>query len=84
MDFEAIRLDELCEHALDVSFELAVQRGADDSVIAELRAALTRTPERERRCEVLALALYRAGRQAEARRDRCQVGENTLESLVGA
>ncbi|MEO6653223.1 MAG: BTAD domain-containing putative transcriptional regulator [Ilumatobacteraceae bacterium] len=66
VEYEAIRLDELREHALDVSFELAVEHGADDAVVADLRAALARMPERERRCELLAIALYRAGRQSEA------------------
>lgn len=66
VEYEAIRLDEMREHAFDVRYELAVEAGDHDSIIGELAAALARTPERERRCELLALALYRGGRQSAA------------------
>ncbi len=64
--YEAIRLDELREHALDLRFELLVEHGAHEEVVGELAAALERTPERDRRSELLALALYRSGRQTSA------------------
>ncbi len=90
VEYEAIRLDELREHALDVRFELLIENGVHAELVGELTAALARTPERDRRCELLALALYRAGRQTSAldliartrRRLREDFGLNLSESLA--
>jgi tetratricopeptide (TPR) repeat protein len=40
--------------------------GRHGDAIADLRSALNRSPTSERRCELLAVALYRAGNQADA------------------
>ena len=66
VDYERVRLDELREHARDVRFELLLERGEQDAVIGELFAESARTPDREHRSELLAHALYRSGRQADA------------------
>lgn len=66
VDAVAVRLDELHEQAVDLRFELRLVDDEPDSLISELRAAVDRCPTRERRAEMLALALYRAGRQSEA------------------
>ena len=62
----AVRLDELREQAVDLRFELRLVDDEPASLVSELRTALDRCPTRERRAEMLALALYRAGRQSEA------------------
>ncbi len=66
VEYEAIRLDELRESALDLRFSLAIERGSDDEIVGELTSEVARTPYREHRCELLALALYRVGRQTSA------------------
>ena len=66
VDAAAVRLDELREQAVDLRFELRLVDDEPASLVSELRTALDRCPTRERRVEMLALALYRAGRQSEA------------------
>lgn len=66
VDAAAVRLDELREQAVDLRFELRLVDDDPESLVSELRTALDRCPTRERRAEMLALALYRAGRQSEA------------------
>jgi DNA-binding SARP family transcriptional activator len=66
VDAEAIRLDELHEQALDLRFELRLVIDEPASMVSELRTAVDRFPARERRAEMLALALYRSGRQSDA------------------
>ncbi len=66
VDAAAVRLDELREQAVDLRFELRLVDDEPASLVSELRTALDRCPTRERRAEMLALALYRAGRQSEA------------------
>jgi DNA-binding SARP family transcriptional activator len=66
LDAEAVRLEEQREQATDERFELCLLTNRSATVISELRAALDRQPTREHRAELLATALYRAGRQADA------------------
>jgi DNA-binding SARP family transcriptional activator/tetratricopeptide (TPR) repeat protein len=63
------RLDELEERrltAVETWAEAALATGRHHDVAAELRAAVAAHPLRERLCEHWMLALYRAGRQADA------------------
>ncbi|MGH9135078.1 MAG: AfsR/SARP family transcriptional regulator [Ilumatobacteraceae bacterium] len=66
VDAEAVRLDELREQAIDLRFELRLVDHDPASLVSELRAALDCQPTRERRAEMLALTLYRSGRQSDA------------------
>jgi DNA-binding SARP family transcriptional activator len=63
---EAVHLDDLREHAIDERFELGLLSGDSTALLTDLRSAHDRSPMRERRSELLATALYRVGRQAEA------------------
>jgi YVTN family beta-propeller protein len=64
---EAIeRLEELREAVITDRAEARLALGRHDDLISELTAAVAREPLRERPREQLMLALYRAGRQAEA------------------
>lgn len=64
----AARLTELRQAALDASSDAALALGDNESVIRRLEALLVHDPYRERRWAQLMVALYRAGRQAEALR----------------
>jgi DNA-binding SARP family transcriptional activator len=66
VDHEAVRLDDLREQAIDERFELGLLSGDPSALLTDLRAAHDRSPMREQRAELLATALYRVGRQAEA------------------
>jgi DNA-binding SARP family transcriptional activator len=63
---EAARLEELRINALEGRLEADLQRGRHDDVVAELEALVGRHPLREGLRRQHMLALYRAGRQAEA------------------
>jgi DNA-binding SARP family transcriptional activator len=63
---ETARLDELHAGALEARIEADVALGTDVALAPELEALVARYPLRERLREQLMLALYRAGRQAEA------------------
>ena len=63
---EAARLEELRLGALEDRIEAQLTIGQHAEVIAELEGLTARYPLRERSWEQLMLALYRAGRQAEA------------------
>lgn len=63
---EVIRLEELREQAIDERFALLLRTEDPSRIIADLRSELGRHPTRESRAELLARALYRAGRQADA------------------
>jgi tetratricopeptide (TPR) repeat protein len=65
---EAARLEELRRSAVENRLDALVASGAHASSIADLDAAVTAEPLRERRWELLMVALYRSGRQAEALR----------------
>jgi DNA-binding SARP family transcriptional activator len=66
VETEAIRLQELREQAIDERFALLLRMDGPARVIPDLRSELGRDPTRESRAELLAVALYRAGRQADA------------------
>jgi DNA-binding SARP family transcriptional activator len=59
-------LEQLHDGAREECFAADVERGAHREVIAALTKAVADSPLRERLRELLMLALYRAGRQAEA------------------
>jgi DNA-binding SARP family transcriptional activator/streptogramin lyase len=63
---EARRLDELRLEALEDRIDADLARGHGDALVPELEALVQREPLRERPRGQLMLALYRAGRQAEA------------------
>jgi YVTN family beta-propeller protein len=63
---EAHRLDELRLEALEDRIEADLALGRDGALVSELEALVAREPLRERPRGQLMLALYRAGRQAEA------------------
>ena len=63
---EADRLEELRLTALELRYEAELACGRHDAVVAELEALTAEHPYRERFLEQRLLALYRAGRQAEA------------------
>lgn len=63
---DVARLDELRCSALEGRCAAQLQLGEHHGVVAELDAHVRAHPLREHGCELLALALYRAGRQAEA------------------
>lgn len=64
----AHRTDELRESVVDTWIDALVERGRAERRLPDLIEALERAPARERRCELVALSLYRAGRQADALR----------------
>jgi DNA-binding SARP family transcriptional activator len=62
----AARLDELRLYALEQRLEAELAAGCHEQLVGELRALVREHPYRERLRRQLMLALYRAGRQAEA------------------
>ena len=71
---EARRLHELRAQAQELRAEALIDAGMHGDCIAELEAMVVANPWRERRWELLMLALYQVGRQAEALRayQRCR------------
>jgi LuxR family transcriptional regulator, maltose regulon positive regulatory protein len=65
-DRQRQRLEQLHDGAREERFAADVERGAHREVIPALTQAVADSPLRERLRELLMLALYRAGRQAEA------------------
>jgi predicted ATPase/DNA-binding SARP family transcriptional activator len=63
---EAERLEELRLTALELRYDAELACGRHDAVVAELEALTGEHPYRERFLQQRLLALYRAGRQAEA------------------
>lgn len=63
---EVARLEESRLSVLEARCEAQLQLGEHHSAVAELEMHVRAYPLREHGCELLALALYRAGRQAEA------------------
>ncbi len=62
----AARFEELVESLREEMLALELDHGRPAELVAEARQLATAQPYRERRWELLMLALYRAGRQAEA------------------
>ena len=67
-DAERTRLDELILVAIETRAEADLMLGRHGELVGELEALCRAHPLRERLWELLMLALYRAGRQAEALR----------------
>jgi WD40 repeat protein/DNA-binding SARP family transcriptional activator len=76
---EGERLDELRRTATEDLIEARLAAGDAGQLVAELQVMVREEPLRERRARQLMVALYRAGRQAEA----LQVFRRTREVLVG-
>ncbi len=68
VEAERLRIDGLRADAEDSVLELRLDSGEDPALIAALEAAVRDQPLREKRWELLMLALYRDGRQADALR----------------
>jgi DNA-binding SARP family transcriptional activator len=81
-DRERQRLWQLHDEALEERFAADVDRGAHREVISALTQAVAGSPRRERLRELLMLALYRAGRQAEAL-DAYNEAEQMLDEQLG-
>ena len=62
----AVRLDELRARAVEGRVEADLALGGHAEVVGDLEEQIRRTPFRERVWEMLVLALYRCGRQADA------------------
>lgn len=78
---EIARLEELRLAAIEDRIEAEVGLGHHDQVIAELESFVAEQPTRERLRGLLMLALYRAGRQADALEAYRQAREALLEEL---
>jgi DNA-binding SARP family transcriptional activator len=63
---ERARLGEARERVVEERFELMLAAGGHQRVVSEVAAAAVAAPAREHRVWLLAVALYRCGRQAEA------------------
>ncbi|MGI9613378.1 MAG: BTAD domain-containing putative transcriptional regulator, partial [Acidimicrobiales bacterium] len=68
IDAERLRIDGLRADAEDSVLERRLDSGIDQSLVGTLETAVREQPFREKRWELLMLALYREGRQAEALR----------------
>ncbi|HMJ76267.1 MAG TPA: BTAD domain-containing putative transcriptional regulator, partial [Iamia sp.] len=77
----ATRLDQRRLAALEDRFDADLAVGRHDAVAAELSEAVAAHPLRERLQAQLALALYRAGRQADALRALSDAGRTLREEL---
>lgn len=65
-DAERSRLNEVRLSTLETRFDIDVQLGRHEAIVRELYALTSQHPLRERLSQLLMLALYRSGRQAEA------------------
>jgi DNA-binding SARP family transcriptional activator len=79
---EIKRLDDLHLGAVEDRIEAELGLGLEDELVPELEALVTRHPLRERLQGQLMLALYRAGRQAEAL-DAYRVARRSLLAELG-
>ncbi|MFI1409072.1 BTAD domain-containing putative transcriptional regulator [Streptomyces sp. NPDC020707] len=79
---ERSRLNETRLSTLEARFDIDVELGRHVAVIPELRALTGQHPLRERLCELLMIALYRSGRQAEALASY-RTTRNTLVAELG-
>src|SRR5271165_2426686 len=81
LDAERTRLDELTLVAIETRAEADLVLGRHGELAAELEAWCRAHPLRERLWELLILALYRAGRQAEALRAYTEVRDRLAGEL---
>jgi LuxR family maltose regulon positive regulatory protein len=80
-DAERTRLDELTLVATESRAEADLGLGRHRELAAELEALCHQHPLRERLYELLILALYRSGRQAEALRAYTEIRDRLVEEL---
>ncbi|MGD9701750.1 MAG: BTAD domain-containing putative transcriptional regulator [Acidimicrobiia bacterium] len=78
---ERVRLDEVRLAAIEDRVDADLALGNHDAVIAEIEVLVSESPLRERFWGQLMLALYRAGRQADALRAFQRVKERLAEDL---
>jgi predicted ATPase/DNA-binding SARP family transcriptional activator len=80
-DAERTRLDELILVAIETRVEADLVLGRHGELVGELEALCREHPLRERLWELLMLALYRAGRQAEALRAYTEARDRLVDEL---
>jgi DNA-binding SARP family transcriptional activator len=80
-ELEARRLEELRLVAIEERVEADLALGAPDDVVPELESLVAANPLRERPRAQLMLALYRAGRQADALRAYAAARRTLVEEL---
>ena len=80
-DAERTRLDELILVAIETRAEADLALGRHGELVGELEALCRAHPLRERLWELLMLALYRAGRQAEALRAYTDARDRLVDEL---
>jgi predicted ATPase len=80
-DAERAHLDELTLVATEVRVAVDLALGRHGELVGELEALCREHPLRERLWELLMLALYRAGRQAEALRACTEVRDRLVDEL---
>jgi DNA-binding SARP family transcriptional activator len=78
---EVARLDELRLAVVEVRCAALLAVGAHEVAVAELEAFVQAHPLREYGCELLSLALYRAGRQADALETLRTIQQRLAEEL---
>ncbi len=80
-DAERAHLDDLALVAIEARVEADLVQGHHGELVGELEALCRAHPLRERPWELLMLALYRAGRQAEALRAYSQARDHLVDEL---
>jgi predicted ATPase/DNA-binding SARP family transcriptional activator len=80
-DGERVRVTELVLLATEMHAELELALGRDEALVADLDALCRQYPLRERLWELLMLALYRAGRQADALRAYTEARARLVDEL---
>ncbi|QZY29721.1 hypothetical protein K6T13_03235 [Nocardioides coralli] len=78
---EADRLGELRRDAEELRVDAALRDGRHGDVLVDARRLVEQAPLRERRWELLALAQYRSGQQADALRTLHQLRRTLVEEL---
>src|SRR5690606_19217388 len=78
---EAVRLEELRAEAEELRLDAALRAGRHHEVLALARGMVDAAPTRERRWELLALAQYRSGGQADALRTLQEARRRLVEEV---
>ena len=78
---EAVRLEELKHEAEELRLDAALRAGHHHEVLATARGMVDAAPTRERRWELLALAQYRCGSQADALRTLYEARRRLADEL---